>query len=169
MPQNEQDKKTAANAGAVKKPRRKKVEIDAQNALKHIEQVAKREPVREPVKKAPETTTEQNTEKVQEPVQRSVSVKSQVEKEVTQVKTAPASATEQVKQSSILSDEPKSSEQIRTTAVENETTQEKSQPKKGRPAKAKVVQSEHTDVFKQAQQDAAQEAVKEEVSTPKNE
>lgn len=169
MPQNEQDKKTAANAGAVKKPRRKKVEIDAQNALKHIEQVAKREPVREPVKKAPETTTEQNTEKVQETVQRSVSVKSQVEKEVTQVKTAPASATEQVKQSSILSDEPKYSEQIRTTAVENETTQVKSQQKKGRPAKAKVVQSEHTDVFKQAQQDAAQEAVKEEPSAPENE
>lgn len=163
MPQNEQYQKTAANAGAVKKPRRKKVEIDAQNALKHIEQVAKREPVREPVKKAPETTTEQNTEKVQEPVQRSVSVKSQVEKEVTQVKTAPASATEQVKQSSILSDEPKSSEQIRTTAVENETTQVKSQPKKGRPAKAKVVQSEHTDLFKQAQQDA------EETSAPENE
>lgn len=163
MPQNEQYQKTAANAGAVKKPRRKKVEIDAQNALKHIEQVAKREPVREPVKKAPETTTEQNTEKVQEPVQRSVSVKSQVEKEVTQVKTAPASATEQVKQSSILSDEPKSSEQIRTTAVENETTQVKSQPKKGRPAKTKVVQSEHTDVFKQAQQDA------EETSAPENE
>lgn len=163
MPQNEQYQKTAANAGAVKKPRRKKVEIDAQNALKHIEQVAKREPVREPVKKAPETTTEQNTEKVQEPVQRSVSVKSQVEKEVTQVKTAPASATEQVKQSSILSDEPKSSEQIRTTAVENETTQVKSQPKKCRPAKAKVVQSEHTDLFKQAQQDA------EETSAPENE
>ena len=101
MPQNEQDQKTAANAGVVKKPRRKKVEIDAQNALKHIEQVAKREPVREPVKKAPETTTEQNTEKVQKPVQKSVSVKSQVEKEVTQVKTAPASAKdEQVKQSS---------------------------------------------------------------------
>lgn len=170
MPQNEQDQKTAANAGAVKKPRRKKVEIDAQNALKHIEQVAKREPVREPVKKAPETTTGQNTEKVQKPVQKSVPVKSQVEKEVTQVKTAPASAKdEQVKQSSILSDEPKSSEQIRTTAVENETTQVKSQPKKGRPAKAKVVQSEHTDVFKQAQQDAAQEAVKEETSAPKNE
>lgn len=166
MPQNEQDQKSAANAGAVKKPRRKKVEIDAQNALKHIEQVAKREPV----KKAPETTTEQNTEKVQKPVQKSVSVKSQVEKEVTQVKTAPASAkVEQVKQSSILSDEPKSSEQIRTTAVENETTQVKSQQKKGRPAKAKVVQSEHTDVFKQAQQDAAQEAVKEETSEPKNE
>lgn len=166
MPQNEQDQKTAANAGVVKKPRRKKVEIDAQNALKHIEQVAKREPV----KKAPETTTEQNTEKVQKPVQKSVSVKSQVEKEVTQVKTAPASAkVEQVKQSSILSDEPKSSEQIRTTAVENETTQVKSQQKKGRPAKAKVVQSEHTDVFKQAQQDAAQEAVKEETSEPKNE
>ena len=163
MPQNEQDQKTAANAGAVKKPRRKKVEIDAQNALKHIEQVAKREPVREPVKKAPETTTEQNTEKVQKPVQKSVSVNSQVEKEVTQVKTAPASATEQVKQSSILSDEPKSSEQIRTTAVENETTQVKSQQKKGRPAKAKVVQSEHTDVFKQAQQDA------EETSAPENE
>lgn len=153
MPQNEQDQKTAANAGVVKKPRRKKVEIDAQNALKHIEQVAKREPVREPVKKAPETTTEQNTEKVQKPVQKSVSVKSQVEKEVT----------------SILSDEPKSSEQIRTTAVENETTQVKSQPKKGRPAKAKAVQSEHTDVFKQAQQDAAQEAVKEATSAPKNE
>lgn len=153
MPQNEQDPKTAANAGVVKKPRRKKVEIDAQNALKHIEQVAKREPVREPVKKAPETTTEQNTEKVQKPVQKSVSVKSQVEKEVT----------------SILSDEPKSSEQIRTTAVENETTQVKSQPKKGRPAKAKAVQSEHTDVFKQAQQDAAQEAVKEATSAPKNE
>lgn len=170
MPQNEQDQKTAANAGVVKKPRRKKVEIDAQNALKHIEQVAKREPVREPVKKAPETTTEQNTEKVQKPVQKSVSVKSQVEKEVTQVKTAPASAKdEQVKQSSILSDEPKSSEQIRTTAVENETTQVKSQPKKGRPAKAKAVQSEHTDVFKQAQQDAAQEAVKEATSAPKNE
>lgn len=163
MTQNEQDQKTAANAGAVKKPRRKKVEIDAQNALKHIEQVAKREPVREPVKKAPETTTEQNTEKVQKPVQKSVSVNSQVEKEVTQVKTAPASATEQVKQSSILSDEPKSSEQIRTTAVENETTQVKSQQKKGRPAKAKVVQSEHTDVFKQAQQDA------EETSAPENE
>lgn len=164
MPQNEQDQKSAANAGAVKKPRRKKVEIDAQNALKHIEQVAKREPVREPVKKAPETTTEQNTEKVQKPVQKSVSVKSQVEKEVTQVKTAPASAkVEQVKQSSILSDEPKSSEQIRTTAVENETTQVKSQPKKGRPAKAKVVQSEHTDLFKQAQQDA------EETSAPENE
>ena len=170
MPQNEQDQKTAANAGAVKKPRRKKVEIDAQNALKHIEQVAKREPVREPVKKAPETTTGQNTEKVQKPVQKSVPVKSQVEKEVTQVKTAPASAKdEQVKQSSILSDEPKSSEQIRTTTVENETAQVKSQPKKGRPAKAKVVQSEHTDVFKQAQQDAAQEAVKEETSAPKNE
>lgn len=164
MTQNEQDQKSAANAGAVKKPRRKKVEIDAQNALKHIEQVAKREPVREPVKKAPETTTEQNTEKVQKPVQKSVSVKSQVEKEVTQVKTAPASAkVEQVKQSSILSDEPKSSEQIRTTAVENETTQVKSQPKKGRPAKTKVVQSEHTDVFKQAQQDA------EETSAPENE
>lgn len=164
MTQNEQDQKSAANAGAVKKPRRKKVEIDAQNALKHIEQVAKREPVREPVKKAPETTTEQNTEKVQKPVQKSVSVKSQVEKEVTQVKTAPASAkVEQVKQSSILSDEPMSSEQIRTTAVENETTQVKSQPKKGRPAKAKVVQSEHTDVFKQAQQDA------EETSAPENE
>lgn len=170
MPQNEQDQKTAANAGAVKKPRRKKVEIDAQNALKHIEQVAKREPVREPVKKAPETTTGQNNEKVQKPVQKSVPVKSQVEKEVTQVKTAPASAKdEQVKQSSILSDEPKSSEQIRTTTVENETAQVKSQPKKGRPAKAKVVQSEHTDVFKQAQQDAAQEAVKEETSAPKNE
>lgn len=170
MPQNEQDQKTAANAGAVKKPRRKKVEIDAQNALKHIEQVAKREPVREPVKKAPETTTGQNTEKVQKPVQKSVPVKSQVEKEVTQVKTAPASAKdEQVKQSSILSDEPKSSEQIRTTTVENETAQVKSQLKKGRPAKAKVVQSEHTDVFKQAQQDAAQEAVKEETSAPKNE
>lgn len=164
MPQNEQDQKLAANAGAVKKTRRKKVEIDAQNALKHIEQVAKREPVREPVKKAPETTTEQNTEKVQKPVQKNVSVKSQVEKEVTQVKTAPASAkVEQVKQSSILSDEPKSSEQIRTTAVENETTQVKSQPKKGRPAKTKVVQSEHTDVFKQAQQDA------EETSAPENE
>lgn len=164
MTQNEQDQKSAANAGAVKKTRRKKVEIDAQNALKHIEQVAKREPVREPVKKAPETTTEQNTEKVQKPVQKSVSVKSQVEKEVTQVKTAPASAkVEHVKQSSILSDEPKSSEQIRTTAVENETTQVKSQPKKGRPAKAKVVQSEHTDVFKQAQQDA------EETSAPENE
>lgn len=164
MTQNEQDQKSAANAGAVKKPRRKKVEIDAQNALKHIEQVAKREPVREPVKKAPETTTEQNTEKVQKPVQKSVSVKSQVEKEVTQVKTAPASAkVEQVKQSSILSDEPKSSEQIRTTAVENETTQVKSQPKKGRPAKAKVVQSEHTDLFKQARQDA------EETSAPENE
>lgn len=164
MTQNEQDQKSAANAGAVKKPRRKKVEIDAQNALKHIEQVAKREPVREPVKKAPETTTEQNTEKVQKPVQKNVSVKSQVEKEVTQVKTAPASAkVEQVKQSSILSDEPKSSEQIRTTAVENETTQVKSQPKKGRPAKTKVVQSEHTDVFKQAQQDA------EETSAPENE
>lgn len=164
MPQNEQYQKTAANAGAVKKTRRKKVEIDAQNALKHIEQVAKREPVREPVKKAPETTTEQNTEKVQKPVQKNVSVKSQVEKEVTQVKTAPASAkVEQVKQSSILSDEPKSSEQIRTTAVENETTQVKSQPKKGRPAKTKVVQSEHTDVFKQAQQDA------EETSAPENE
>lgn len=170
MPQNEQDQKTAANAGAVKKPRRKKVEIDAQNALKHIEQVAKREPVREPVKKAPETTTEQNTEKVQEPVQRSVSVKSQVEKEVTQVKTAPASAkVEQVKQSSNMTDELKSPEQLTTTAVENETTQVKSQPRKGRPAKAKAVQSEQTDVFKQAQQDAAQEAVKEEVSTPKNE
>lgn len=165
MPQNEQDQKTAANAGAVKKPRRKKVEIDAQNALKHIEQVAKREPVREPVKKAPETTTEQNTEKVQEPVQRSVSVKSQVEKEVTQVKTAPASAkVEQVKQSSNMTDELKSPEQLTTTAVENETTQVKSQPRKGRPAKAKAVQSEQTDVFKQAQQ-----AVKEEVSTPKNE
>lgn len=164
MPQNEQDQKLAANAGAVKKTRTKKVEIDAQNALKHIEQVAKREPVREPVKKAPETTTEQNTEKVQKPVQKNVSVKSQVEKEVTQVKTAPASAkVEQVKQSSILSDEPKSSEQIRTTAVENETTQVKSQPKKGRPAKTKVVQSEHTDVFKQAQQDA------EETSAPENE
>lgn len=164
MPQNEQDQKLAANAGAVKKTRRKKVEIDAQNALKHIEQVAKREPVREPVKKAPETTTEQNTEKVQKPVQKNVSVKSQVEKEVTQVKTAPASAkVEQVKQSSILSDEPKSSEQIRTTAVENETTQVKSQPKKGRAAKTKVVQSEHTDVFKQAQQDA------EETSAPENE
>lgn len=164
MPQNEQDQKLAANAGAVKKTRRKKVEIDAQNALKHIEQVAKREPVREPVKKAPETTTEQNTEKVQKPVQKNVSVKSQVEKEVTQVKTAPASAkVEQVKQSSILSDEPKSSEQIRTIAVENETTQVKSQPKKGRPAKTKVVQSEHTDVFKQAQQDA------EETSAPENE
>ena len=170
MPQNEQDQKTAANAGVVKKPRRKKVEIDAQNALKHSEQVAKREPVREPVKKAPETTTEQNTEMVQKPVQKSVSVKSQVEKEVTQVKTAPASAKdEQVKQTSILSDEPKSSEQIRTTAVENETTQVKSQQKKGRPAKAKAVQSEHTDVFKQAQQDAAQEAVKEATSAPKNE
>lgn len=164
MPQNEQDQKLAANAGAVKKTRRKKVEIDAQNALKHIEQVAKREPVREPVKKAPEATTEQNTEKVQKPVQKNVSVKSQVEKEVTQVKTAPASAkVEQVKQSSILSDEPKSSEQIRTTAVENETTQVKSQPKKCRPAKTKVVQSEHTDVFKQAQQDA------EETSAPENE
>ena len=170
MPQNEQDQKTAANAGAVKKPRRKKVEIDAQNALKHIEQVAKREPVREPVKKAPETTTEQNTEKVQKPVQKSVSVKSQVEKEVTQVKTAPASAkVEQVKQSSNMTDELKSPEQLTTTAVENETTQVKSQPRKGRPAKAKAVQSEQTDVFKQAQQDAAQEAVKEEVSTPKNE
>ena len=30
MPQNEQDQKTAANAGAVKKPRRKKVEIDGE-------------------------------------------------------------------------------------------------------------------------------------------
>lgn len=164
MPQNEQDQKTAANAGAVKKPRRKKVEIDAQNALKHIEQVAKREPVREPVKKAPETTTEQNTEKVQKPVQKSVSVNSQVEKEVTQVKTAPASAkVEQVKQSSNMTDELKSPEQLTTTAVENETTQVKSQPRKGRPAKAKAVQSEQTDVFKQAQQDA------EETSAPENE
>lgn len=138
MPQNEQDQKTAANAGAVKKPRRKKVEIDAQNALKHIEQVAKREPVREPVKKALKNTTEQNTENVQKTVQKNASVKSQVKKEVIQVKTAPASAkTEQVKQSSILSDEPKSSEQIRTTTVENETAQVKSQPKKRQACKGK--------------------------------
>lgn len=169
MPQNEQDQKSAANAGAVKKPRRKKVEIDAQNALKHIEQVAKREPVREPVKKAPETTTEQNTEKVQKPVQKSVSVKSQVEKEVTQVKTAPASAkVEQVKQSSNLSDEPKSPEQSTTTAVENEAPV-KPQTRKGRLAKEKAVQPEQTDLFKQAQQDAAQQAIKEETSTPKKE
>lgn len=169
MPQNEQDKKTAVNAGAVKKPRRKKVEIDAQNALKHIEQVAKREPVRDPVKKAPETTTEQNTEKVQKPVQKSAPVKPQVKKEATQVKTALASAkTEQVKQSSNLSDEPKSPEQRTTVAVEKEAPV-KPQPRKGRPAKAKAVQPEQTDVFKQAQQDAAQQAVKEETSTPKKE
>lgn len=169
MPQNEQDKKTAVNAGAVKKPRRKKVEIDAQNALKHIEQVAKREPVREPVKKTPETTTEQNTEKVQKPVQKSAPVKPQVKKEVAPVKTAQASAkTEQVKQSSNLSDEPKSPEQRTTVAVEKEAPV-KPQPRKGRPAKAKAVQPEQTDVFKQAQQDAAQQAVKEETSTSKKE
>lgn len=154
MPQNEQDKKSAfTTAGAVKKPRRKKVEIDAQNALKHIEQVAKREPV----KKEPETTTEQNTEKPQ------------VKEEVAPVKTVPASVkTEQVKQSSNMTDESKSPEQLTTTAVENEAPV-KTQPRKGRPAKAKAVQSEQTDVFKQAQQDAAQEAVKEEFSIPKNE
>lgn len=158
MPQNEQDKETAINADTVKKPRRKKVEIDAQNALKHIEQVAKREPVREPVKKAPETTTEQNTEKVQKSEQKSASVKPQVKKEVAPVKTAPASAkNEQVKQSSNMTDELKSPEQLTTTVVENEAPV-KPQPRKGRPAKAKAVQSEQTDVFKQAQQDAAQEA-----------
>lgn len=158
MPQNEQDKETAINADTVKKPRRKKVEIDAQNALKHIEQVAKREPVREPVKKAPETTTEQNTEKVQKSEQKSASVKPQVKKEVAPVKTAPASAkNEQIKQSSNMTDELKSPEQLTTTVVENEAPV-KPQPRKGRPAKAKAVQSEQTDVFKQAQQDAAQEA-----------
>lgn len=158
MPQNEQDKETAINADTVKKPRRKKVEIDAQNALKHIEQVAKREPVREPVKKAPETTTEQNIEKVQKSEQKSASVKPQVKKEVAPVKTAPASAkNEQIKQSSNMTDELKSPEQLTTTVVENEAPV-KPQPRKGRPAKAKAVQSEQTDVFKQAQQDAAQEA-----------